>query len=146
MNATESNPARLVLQGRTASDLMSPEPVSLHADATLAEALAFFVDRDVSGAAVLDDAGRPIGVVSHSDILIHHREKTPAPTPTTPQTPVREVMTPAVFCVRADSPACKVVEQMRELNVHRLFVTDAAGLLVGVVTAMDVLRMLEAEG
>jgi CBS domain-containing protein len=144
MNATESNlAARLVLRGETASDLMSPEPVSLHPDATLPEALAFFIDRNVSGAAVLDETGRPIGVVSHSDILIHHRERTPAPAGSPP--PVRELMTPAVFCVRADSPAHKVVEQMRELNVHRLFVTDDAGRLVGVVTAMDVLRKLEAE-
>jgi predicted transcriptional regulator len=57
-------------------------------------------------------------------------------------TPVREFMTPAVFCVNMDTPAWSVVEQMRDLNVHRLFVTDDNGVLVGVITAMDVVRHL----
>ena len=166
MNATMSNPTgHLVLRGRTATDLMSPNPVSLHENATLREAIAFFVDRNLSGAAVIDDAGRPVGVLSQSDILIHNREKVetlPAPEEDygTPlprtwwehfqlergdSTLVRDLMTPAVFCVRIDTPACEVVEQMRDLNVHRLFVTDVGGVLVGVVTSMDVLRVLELE-
>ena len=56
--------------------------------------------------------------------------------------PVRGVMTPAVFCVHADTPAAKLVEKMLALNVRRLFVVDEAGVLVGVVSAFDVLRGL----
>jgi CBS-domain-containing membrane protein len=55
---------------------------------------------------------------------------------------VRDVMTPAVFCVALDTPACRVVEQMCELNVHRLFVVDEDGVMVGVITAMDIIRHL----
>jgi len=55
---------------------------------------------------------------------------------------VRDLMTPAVFSVALDTPVWSIVEQMRELNVHRLFVVDGNGVLVGVVTAMDVLRRL----
>ncbi len=51
-------------------------------------------------------------------------------------------MTPAVFCVHADTPAAKVVDKMLALNVRRLFVVDDAGVLVGVVSAFDVLRGL----
>jgi CBS domain-containing protein len=49
-------------------------------------------------------------------------------------------MTPALFTVGEDTPAWSVVEQMRELGVHRLFVVGEDGVLVGVVTAMDNVR------
>jgi len=55
---------------------------------------------------------------------------------------VSDLMTPAVFCVSLDTPAASVVEQLRELNVHRLFVVDGNGILVGVITALDVVRRL----
>ena len=39
----------------------------------------------------------------------------------------------------------RVVSDMLGLHVHRLFVVDAAGVLVGVISTMDVLRHLKAE-
>jgi CBS domain-containing protein len=161
MKATLQHEPAMRLDARFASDLMTANPVSIHEGLTLHEAIAFLVDRSISGAPVIDDAGRPVGVLTQTDILIHDRE-TPlhlvpeadngSPLPArawegmqleaVDTTSVRDVMTPAVFCVHGDTPASKVVEQMRTLNVHRLFVTDAAGVLVGVITAMDVLRQL----
>ncbi|HVL13261.1 MAG TPA: CBS domain-containing protein, partial [Gemmata sp.] len=57
-------------------------------------------------------------------------------------TPVTEFMTPAVFSVRPDTPARSVVEQLLALNVHHLFVADEAGVIVGVISPVDVLRKL----
>ena len=61
-------------------------------------------------------------------------------------TRVRDLMTPAVFCVNVETPIWNVIEQMCELNVHRLFVVDADGILVGVITAMDIVRQMRAAG
>jgi CBS domain-containing protein len=47
-----------------------------------------------------------------------------------------------VLCVCPETPAAEVVDQMLRLNVHRLFVVDEDGVLVGVVSATDVLRHL----
>ncbi len=52
-------------------------------------------------------------------------------------------MTPGVYCVHAHTPAGKVVSKMLALDVRRLFVLDDAGVLVGVVSAFDVLRGLD---
>jgi CBS domain-containing protein len=52
------------------------------------------------------------------------------------------MMTPTVFTVRLEAPAAQVVEDMLALRVHRLFVVDDDGVLVGVITATDVLRHL----
>jgi CBS-domain-containing membrane protein len=58
------------------------------------------------------------------------------------RTRVRDVMTPAVLCVTPETPAPRVVQQLLKLNVHRLFVVDDDGVLVGVISTVDVLRHL----
>ena len=151
----------IVLEARTAADLMTPNPQSIRDDATLREAIAFLVDRNVSGAPVIDEAGRPVGVLSQTDVLVHDREEVQhiepeheygSPLPPSrwdefqfekvDATLVRDLMTPAVFCVAQGRTAREVVEQMRELNVHRLFVVDGDGVLIGVISAMDIVRHL----
>src|SRR5437763_416514 len=128
----------ITLLAETAADLMSPGPVSIEAIASAAEAARVLTSRGIGAAVVMDQAGRPVGVVTKTDLLIHARgsglvEDT---------TPIRDVMTTAVFSVRADVPARSVIEQFLALNVHHLFVTDATGLLVGVISPVDVLRKL----
>src|SRR5436190_16850449 len=124
MTALKTLPTGAVtLRAQTAAELMTPNPQSLREDATLKEAVAFLVDRGISGAPVIDEAGRPVGVLTQSDILIHDREEVQHVTPPeveygTPlprswwedfqiervdTTPVRDLMTPAVFCVAADT-------------------------------------------
>lgn len=126
----------LTLLAETAADLMTSSPVSLTATTTTAEATAFVTDRGIGSAVVIDDAGHPLGVITKTDLLVHTREHGQ------PDTPVRGVMTPAVFSVRADAPVRSVVGQLLGLNVHHLFVTDHSGVVVGVITPFDVLRKL----
>jgi len=163
MIAEKTYPAEgMALPACTAGELMTPNPLSLRDDLTLREAITFLVDRNISGAAVIDEAGRPVGVLTQTDVLIHDREEvehidppeveygTPLPrswwdsfqVERVDTTLVRDLMTPAVFCVAMDTPARNVVVQMRELNVHRLFVVDEVGVLVGIITAMDIVRHL----
>jgi CBS-domain-containing membrane protein len=158
---------RLVLAADTAADLMAPNPLSISAQVTVKEATTFLTEKGFSAAPVIDDAGRPIGVVSKTDIVVHAREKVEylAAAPdyhedndlTTPSgealgsgfqvenvdtTLVRDIMTPTVFSVTPDTPAREVVAQILAMKVHRLFVVDRAGVLIGVVSALDVLRQL----
>ena len=158
--------APLRLHADTAADLMVPNPISLRAEANVREALVLLTDKGFSAAPVIDEAGRPIGVLSRGDLLVHDREKVdylpPGPgyfyeqdlhtrkgqpfdgfqVENVDQTRVRDLMTPAIFSVSPDTPAAKVIRDMRALHVHRLFVVDDQNILVGVVTAMDILRHL----
>src|SRR5262249_41172982 len=59
-------------------------------------------------------------------------------------TRVRDIMTPVVFSVVPEAPASRVVEDLVSLRVHRLFVVDRDGVLVGVISVLDVLRHLRA--
>jgi CBS domain-containing protein len=166
MSAAVADLRRLSLAAETAAELMSLNPVSIRSDASLREAVLLLHDRHFGAAPVIDEAGRAVGVISRADVLAHDRESVayarPAPVYdpvelTLPSgehlpdefqvewvdtTSVAEVMTPAVFGVRPATPADEVVAQMVALDVHRLFVVDDDGVLVGVVTSMDVLRHL----
>jgi CBS domain-containing protein len=162
-----NGPVPLTLCAETAAELMTPNPVSLDGEATVKEAAAFLTDRGFSAAPVIDGAGRPIGVLSQSDIVVHDREKVEY-VPAAPEyyqtaevttrsgerlrdgfrvenverTAVRDIMTPVVFAVAPDAPVSAVVAEMLARKVHRLFVVDDAGVLVGVISALDVLRHL----
>jgi CBS domain-containing protein len=139
--------ATLKLDAQTAADLMTPNPISIRANATIGEAKALLTDRGFGAAPVIDDAGHPIGVVSSSDILAHDREQRGSQFSSSSatgcdQTLVRDIMTPVVFSVALDTAANRVVQEMVGLKVHRLFVVDTDGNLIGVITALDVLRKL----
>jgi len=165
MNATLKAPGAMRLEPATAADLMAPNPISLRVDANVAEALALLTDKNISAAPVIDEAGRPVGVLSRSDILVHDREqprkvahqpayffehetrgghKVPADfqIEDVDGTSVGDLMTPAVFSVAPETPVAHVVSEMIGLHVHRLFVVDGDGTLVGVITTMDVLKRL----
>jgi CBS domain-containing protein len=162
--------ARLTLDANTAAALMTPDPLSIRADATVREAVTFLTDKGFSAAPVIDKAGRPVGVMSRADIIVYDREKVeylePVPeyyekgaltAPTgeplgngfqverADSVQVRDIMTPIVFSVSPETPARNVVENMLALKVHRLFVVAKDGTLIGVISALDVLKHLHVE-
>jgi CBS domain-containing protein len=164
MNATRIARSELVLRAQRACDLMTPNPISIRDDATIREALTMLLDHKVGAAPVIDIAGRPIGVVSVTDILIHERQVATLPIGLGAElsaaitgsgklrdslqiecedpTLVSQVMTPGIFAVSGDYPAEGVVREMLQLGVHRLFVSDLEGAIVGVISTTDILRHL----
>lgn len=160
-NATsDRSTPRMVLDAATAADLMEPNPVSIAANATLPEAAAFLTNKGFSAAPVIDEGGRPIGVLSRSDIVLYDRENMPgnpeyyAKADLSPPriiqtnivegslTQVCDIMTPAVFSVPPHMAAHEVIEAMLAQRVHRLFVVGPDGVLVGTISTIDILRHL----
>jgi CBS domain-containing protein len=140
-----------------AADVMTTNPKSIGSDATICEAAEFFRTHGIHTAPVIDEAGRPIGVVSRTDLLdywgrrrdrlaaLAHGETTLGSSNTGPDEPivdltVTEIMTPVVFQVPVDASIAKVVEKIVALEVRCLFVTDEHGVLVGVISVFDLLR------
>jgi CBS domain-containing protein len=133
--------SRLTLHADVAAGLMEPNPLSVRENATVEEAVAFLVDNGRHAAPVINDAGRPVGVISGTDILAHDREKAKTAAAADGML-VRDLMTPVLFSVAPDVPAARVVAEMVSLKVNRLFVVDGDGNLVGVISALDILRRL----
>jgi CBS domain-containing protein len=158
---------RRVRCARVAEDIMTPNPVSIDHTAKVQQAAAVLSERAISAAPVINEAGRPVGVVSRTDIVriaggelgtarcalscddcgsfssLRRGARPEELDPGSCECPVvKEIMTPEFFAVGKGTSIVRVVEELLTRNVHRLFVVDDDGVLVGVVTALDVLRGL----
>jgi CBS domain-containing protein len=169
MNTTKrrSQGCRLILDALTAGDLMTANPISVQANLGVRQAMTFLIAKAFSAAPVIDEAGRPVGVLSQTDLLIHNKAilaRSPASANfygkdgltdeavgmienameafDQEEATVRDVMTPVVLSVTLQTSADKVIKQLLEQGVHRLFVVDDAGVLVGVISTMDILEKL----
>ena len=158
----------LRLHAALAEDVMSPNPVSIREELTVHEAVVFLTERRISAAPVINEAGRPVGVVSEADILRHNREHADhlywLPQKLVDReltlgsgehlddrsfevevpdvTRVKDIMNPVIYAVRRDTPIPDVVDQLVKRRIHRLFVVDEDGSLVGVITTLDLLSRL----
>ena len=121
-----------------ARKLMTKNPVSINEHATLQEAAALLTDRQISAAPVINDAGRPVGVLSRTDLIRFMRSNSSRLQEAT----VRLAMTPEVLAVDLDASITDVCAKMRKAKIHRLFVVDGNGTLVGIISTLDVLRWL----
>jgi len=169
MTETIPDVAPLRLQAHIASDVMTSNPVSIREELTVHEAVVFLTERKISAAPVINEAGRPVGVVSEADILRHDREhaehlywipQKEVDRELTLQTGehldgrsfevevpditlVRDIMNPVIYAVRMTTPIFEVVNQLVKRRIHRLFVVDDDESLVGVITTLDVLVRLK---
>ena len=137
----------------TAVDVMTPNPKSIDHTAKVRETAEVLQKNGIHIAPVIDAAGRPIGVVSRTDLLDYwgrrrdrlaamaagESSQASADLPGDELT-VREIMTPVVFSVPINAPIAKIVQKMLALEVRCLFVTDEGGVLVGVISVFDLLR------
>jgi hypothetical protein len=113
------------------NEIMNSELFGVRPHERAGDALGFIVALGITGAPVLDDAGRPVGMVSFRDLA-------GAP----PTTTVNERMTRPAVVVRSKSSIEGAGRLMGEAGLHRLPVVDEGGKCVGVVSALDVVRGL----
>jgi CBS domain-containing protein len=115
-------------------DIMTARVLSVAIDDTAASAADLMRVEGISGLAVRDAAGRFVGVLSQSD-LSNPRLPGKVRHPT-----VEDIMTADLMAVYADDSALAAATKMAEHDVHRMFVLDKDRKLVGVVSALDVVK------
>lgn len=147
-----------------ARDVMTPNVRSVNEDWSLEELARFFIDNSISGAPVVNRAGKLVGVVSLTDLARVQAERdSPAPeahdffarsfeagiSPDEVDVHfvresayrVGDVMTKAVFSVNEDAPVTEIADMMVRGRIHRVFVMRKHEI-VGVVAALDLLKLL----
>jgi len=124
---------------RRLTDLMTREVVCTTVAITVRQVRAMLVDSTVGGIAVIDPLGRPIGVVSHTDLLAR------AHLGGDDGASIDAAMMPLAFTLEESAPLGHAAALMAIEGVHRIFVVDETGALVGAVTALDLVRQLAAE-
>jgi CBS domain-containing protein len=143
---------------------MTQNPKSIDEDATIKESAAVLTGARISALPVTNNNGELVGVLSRADLVRFEGERGGFEMPTSnlsPEevdaaetrrgfhvetidpTPVKKIMTPVVYAVRPEANLASVVDQMLKRSVHRLYVIDSKGGLIGVVSALDLLRSLK---
>jgi CBS-domain-containing membrane protein len=148
---------------RRVHELMNPDVVTVTPEMAAGAALDLLLARDVVDAPVVSDEGRIIGIVSQAALIRHvdapstvsetgrfftddedYRDLGQVPDHRT-ETPVEKVMGTEVHPVTRETGVAVAANIMRERQLHRLFVTDG-GKLVGVITSLDLMRIVEELG
>lgn len=142
-----------------ARDVMTADPVCIEPSGTIRELARLFEKHDVSGAPVVDQSGRVVGVVSKTDLIRRCAEGTDDIPPAylfevlseqggeeetsevipEPLVCVQDFMTEDPLMVRPDLSAAAVAGLMFEKRIHRVIVADDERFPLGIITSMDLL-------
>jgi CBS domain-containing protein len=108
---------------------------------TVREAAKRMDAQGVGSLVVVDDARRPIGMLTDRDVVVRVIRQHLSPDTTT----VGEVMQRELSKLREGAPLVSALRRMRSDGVRRLPVVDAEGSLVGIIAADDVLQLVASE-
>ena len=105
---------------------------------SLHQAAQIMWEKDCGVVPVLDDSGQLVGMITDRDCCMA------AQLQNVPLSHIRveSVMARELFCASVDDPIQQVVGILRERQLHRVPIVDAAGRLVGLVSLGDVARYL----
>jgi CBS domain-containing protein len=119
-------------------DLMTIDPVTIAPDATIEEAERLLDLYDITGLPVVDETGRPIGVISQTDLLASATQSVgQLIRGKASGLRVGEIMSSPAITVPLLSPLGDAARLMRDSRVHRLVAIDEQGRAVGVLSATD---------
>lgn len=124
-----------MLRGVTAGDLMSPNPVTLPATATLRDAVDdHFLRYDHSAFPVEDETGAIVGILTLRAVRQVPRDQWELRQAWAAMTPIEDACT-----VGGDLPMDEVLQRLREHDHERVLVVES-GRVVGIITARDISR------
>jgi len=141
----------------TAEDLMSRDVLVISQHMSLKAAAHLLAQAEVSGAPVVDEEGRCVGVLSAAD-LVHWVDRESRPTKRcqeaetcaccdwqidglddVPEDEVSRYMTTSVVATGPETRIGELARWMRDGHIHRVVIVDDRRRPVGVVSSMDVL-------
>jgi CBS-domain-containing membrane protein len=119
-------------------DIMTKKVYTVEFDASAEEAAWGLTRRQIGAAPVRNSQGDLVGMLTSADLVDPAPQKWIKKEPT-----VGDLMDPEVFAVYEDDAALVAVHELASKNQHRLVVLSAENKLVGIVSAMDVVRALD---
>ncbi|MFJ8165803.1 CBS domain-containing protein [Streptomyces sp. NPDC096136] len=121
------------MRHRSVADLMTPGAVTVRGSTAFKEIARLLQEFDITAVPVVDDTGRPVGVVSEADLL---RRRGAGGTPT-----AQGLMTSPAVTARPEWSVVRAARVMERSGVKRLPVVDADGRVVGVLSRSDLVRL-----
>ena len=121
------------------SEVMTRDVQTIRPDQPVQEAASFMLSAD-AGSIPVTEGDRLIGMITDRDIAVRGVAKGHGP-----DTPVRDLMSNDVVCVRLDEDCEEVASKMSEAQVRRLPVIDEQQRLCGIVSLGDLARETDDE-
>ena len=136
----------------TVRDIMTTGVIAVRGDTSFKEMAAMLGSSRVSGFPVIDRAGKVLGVVSETDMLIKEADRASHPEvfaglrrsrdlQKAAGVTAAELMTSPPVTIGPEEPVQHAAFLMYDRAVERLPVVDEAGHLVGIVSQVDVLSI-----
>ena len=136
-----------------AQDVMTPGPVTARDDEPLERAVDRMAKRDLKRLPVVDDAGHLVGMLARVDVLrtVAHTSPDWQAFPAHieirgDQQTVRTLAAHDAPTVTAGTTLSDVLDALEAAGAQRAAVVDEAGLLLGIVSDRDILRVLQERG
>lgn len=120
------------------STVMTAHVTCVSPDLAIETLASLLVERGMSGVPVVDESGRAIGVVSKSD-LVRRQLESGAPES---RGRVRDIMMPIAFTMPEGVSISHAAALMAYECIHRVPIVAADGTVIGIVSALDILRWL----
>ena len=147
------NASRQPLLTRIAADLMTGPVVLVPKQMSVPKAAQLLSQAKISGAPVVDDAGRCIGVISTTDFVSYakdeHHLQTKGPhsvcswqileEQTTPAEQVADYMTQDPVTAAPSARIGDLARTMIDAHIHRIVVVDQHQHPIGIVSSTDIL-------
>ncbi|MGI9275580.1 MAG: CBS domain-containing protein [Endozoicomonas sp.] len=150
----------------TADQVMTCKVITVPNDWTVDRLARFFTDKGISGAPVVDESSRLVGVVTLSDIVrqtgsgtvdmerrdddfynslydsaLSEEDQRAFHESVDNSVMINDIMTPMVFEVAPETPLMNVAEAMVKGRIHRVLVTRDRQLK-GIISALDLLKVM----
>lgn len=128
-----------VLQQTLVTEVMTTDVTCVEPSLGLERLTELFLTLRFSGAPVVTPEGRPVGMVSKTDLVREAYEAAIDPEEGTPRT-VADVMSERPTCVQDTAHLGEVAALMALEGLHRVPVLGRDGRVCGIVSALDVAR------
>ncbi len=155
------------MKKQKAKHIMNQNVLAVRANWPIDQLADFLIEHSISGAPVISEGGKLIGVVSLTDIVRYKNIPLKNPQPNIPHeyyihaperqyspeeiesfrleaeslVTVRDIMTPVIFSIHEDMELQQVADAMIRGHIHRVFVTRDERL-VGIISTLDMLTII----
>lgn len=134
------------LSGLKVAHIMSSNVIALGVEDPVSFVIKVFDRANISGAPVVNETGEYVGVISKTDLFEQSLLEYLNERGHLDDLPVRQIMNPcAPITVTEDLSVEKAAELMLENRIHRVFVRDIHGRIVGVVSSYDILKVVAGD-
>lgn len=116
--------------------IMTPNPTCCRPNQSLREVATLMADNDCGQIPVVDEQGRPLGVITDRDIAVRAVAKGADVSTAT----ASDFMTSPATSVTEDSSVDQVVKRMEDQQIRRVIVVDGRGAISGIVAQADIAR------